>query len=64
MAEALGIANCVVGAGNATLWAGVILELGKKISIKATVTDFTSGGTADIYLVFRRLAAGATIAAA
>ena len=42
----------------------VVLESGKIVSIKATTEDVTSGGTADIYLIFRRLAAGATVAAA
>lgn len=64
MAEALGIANGVISDKNATSWTGVILESGKKISLKATGEDFTSAGTADVYLVFRRLAAGATVAAA
>jgi hypothetical protein len=64
MVEALGLANAVVGGEDATTWGGVILETGKKIGIIATGEDFTSGGTVDIYLIFRRLAAGATIAAA
>jgi hypothetical protein len=41
-----------------------VLESGKKISALALSENFTSAGTVDIYLVFRRLAAGATIAAA
>ena len=60
----LGKANCIVSDKNATSWTGVVLETGKKISIKATTENFTSAGNADIYLIFRRLAAGATIAAA
>jgi hypothetical protein len=64
MAEALGLANAAVGGEDATTWGGVVLETGKKIGVIATGEDFTSGGTIDIYLIFRRLAAGATIAAA
>jgi hypothetical protein len=60
----LGTANCIVSEKNATSWTGVILESGKKVSIKATTEDFTSAGTADIYLIFRRLANGATISPA
>jgi hypothetical protein len=60
----LGLANCIVSDKNATSWTGVVLETGKKVSIKATTEDFTSAGTADIYLIFRRLAAGATVVAA
>jgi hypothetical protein len=63
-AQALLIANCIVSEKNATIWRGVVLENGKKVSIKATGENFTSAGNADIYLVFRRLVAGATIAAA
>lgn len=41
-----------------------ILESGKKITAKATIADCTGVGTIDIYLVFRRNAAAATVAAA
>ena len=60
----LGTANSIVSEKNATSWTGVVLESGKKVSLKATTENFTSGGTADFYLIFRRLAAGATVAAA
>ena len=63
-AQAKLIANCIVSKVNATTWLGVVLESGKKISINATGEDFTSAGNADIYLIFRRLAAGAIIVAA
>lgn len=63
-AQALLIANCIVSDKNATSWTGVVLETGKKVSIKATGENFTSAGNADIYLIFRRLAPGATVAAA
>ena len=41
-----------------------ILESGKKIIAKSTVADCTGAGTIDVYFVFRRNAAGASIAAA
>ena len=42
----------------------IVLESGKKITAKSTVADCTGAGTVDVYLVFRRNAAAATIAAA
>jgi len=42
----------------------VVLESGKIVSVKATTEDVTSAGTADVYLIFRRLSEGATVAAA
>lgn len=63
-AQALLTANCIVSGRNATSWIGVVLESGKKVSIKATGENFTSAGVANIYLIFRRLAAGANVAAA
>lgn len=48
----------------ATALVPTVLESGKKIQIQATGSDGTGAGTIDIYLVFRRLTAGATIAAA
>lgn len=41
-----------------------LLESGKKIVAKSTVADCTGGGTVDVYLVCRRLADGASLAAA
>lgn len=41
-----------------------VLETGKKIQIQATVADCTGAGTIDVYILLRRLTAGATIAAA
>ena len=41
-----------------------VLEVGKKFQAKATVADCTGAGTIDIYLVLRRLADDALIAAA
>jgi len=40
-----------------------VIETGKKLQVHATVTDCTGAGEIDIYVKFRRLAAGATIAA-
>ena len=42
----------------------IVLESGKKITAKSTVANCTGAGTVDVYLVFRRTAAAATIAAA
>ncbi len=41
-----------------------VLETGKKVQIQATTGPCTGAGTVDVYLTFRRLTAGATIAAA
>jgi len=41
-----------------------VLEAGKKLQAKASGEDFTSAGTVVFYMIFRRLTAGATIAAA
>jgi len=49
---------------DATTGMRVVLESGKKVTVKATTEDVTSGGTCDVYLIFRRLAAGAAVAAA
>lgn len=40
-----------------------VLESGAKLQVQNTVGDGTGAGTADIYIQFRRLTAGATIAA-
>ena len=40
-----------------------VLETGKKLQVQNTVADGTGAGTVDIYVQFRRLSAGATIAA-
>ncbi len=40
-----------------------ILESGAKLQVHSTAADCTGAGTIDIYVKFRRLAAGATIAA-
>jgi hypothetical protein len=50
--------------GSVTSIAGVVLETGKKLIAKSTVADCTGAGEIDITIKFRRLAAGATIAAA
>lgn len=50
--------------GSVTAIAGVVLETGKKLIAKSTVADCTGAGEIDITIKFRRLAAGATIAAA
>lgn len=41
-----------------------VLETGKKVVAKATVTNATGSGTIDLYIQFERLTAGATVAAA
>jgi hypothetical protein len=41
-----------------------VVESGKKLIAKSTAADCTGGGTIDVYIKFRRMAAGATIAAA
>ena len=41
-----------------------VLETGKKLIAKSTVADCTGAGTIDVNIKFRRLVAGATIAAA
>jgi hypothetical protein len=41
-----------------------VLETGKKLIAKSTVADCDGAGTIDIYIKFRALTAGATIAAA
>lgn len=64
LAQALLGANVAVGLADGTTQNSFVLESGKIISIKATTEDVTSAGTMDVVLVFRRLAAGATIAAA
>ncbi len=43
---------------------GPILETGKKVIAKCTVADCTGAGTVDVYLVCRRLADNAALAAA
>jgi hypothetical protein len=61
-------ANVTVGEAGATPWTTInfpmVLESGKKITAVATGEDFTSAGHADIYLIFKVLSSGATIAAA
>jgi len=65
VAQALLIANSLLTGIMATTMIGYpVLESGKKITINATGEDFISAGNTDIYLTFRRAAAGATIAAA
>lgn len=63
-AEELLLANVAVGMADATTQNSLVLETGKKLQYKATTEDFTSAGTMDVIMIFRRLAAGATIAAA
>lgn len=41
-----------------------VLETGKKVTAKSTVADCTGAGTVDVYLICRRLADNATLAAA
>ena len=58
------LANHTFEDGAWTTFQKVVLEAGKKITAVATGEDFTSAGTADIYLIFRRLTMNATIAPA
>jgi len=47
----------------ATTHHNIVLESGKKISVKATTEDFTSDGNFTVYLCFKRMARNATVAA-
>jgi hypothetical protein len=49
---------------NATTKRKFVLESTKAVSVKATTEDVTSAGTITFYLIFRRAAAAATVAAA
>lgn len=53
-----------IASGSVTAIAGVVLETGKKLIAKATVADCTGVGTITLTMKLRRVAAGATIAAA
>lgn len=57
-------ANAVVSGATHTTANKVVLESTKVVSIKATTEDLTSAGTLTVHLICRRLAAGATVAAA
>jgi hypothetical protein len=50
--------------GSVTAITGGVLETGKKLIAKSTVADCTGAGTITIVIKFRRVAAGATVAAA
>ena len=53
-----------VASGSVTGITGIVLETGKKIIAKSTVADCTGAGTITLTIKLRRVAAGATIAAA
>lgn len=57
-------ANTLVDMKGASTGKHVVLESGKKIVAKCTVADCTGAGTIDVYLLCRRLADNATLAAA
>lgn len=57
-------ANTLMDKKSATLGKSVVLESGKKVIAKCTVADCTGAGTVDVYLLCRRLADNATLAAA
>lgn len=64
-AEANLAANSALDLESATLRGRqCLLESGKKVTAKATTEDFTSGGTVTVYLICRRVSAGASLAAA
>lgn len=60
----LGANKTVTLAGASVLGNPFVLESGAKLTAKSTVLDMTGAGTADFYMTFRRVAAGASIAAA
>lgn len=62
-AKAKLVANAVVDGKNATTASKVVLETGKKASVKATTADFNTAGSVMITLICRRLADGASLAA-
>lgn len=53
-----------LGSGSATAGQPFVLESGKKITADSTAADCTGSGTIDLYIVCRRLADGASLAAA
>lgn len=59
----LGANKTLTLAQGSVVGAGFVLESGKKLTAKSTVLDCTGAGTVDIYCVWRRVTAGATIAA-
>ena len=63
-AEAKLGANVVVSDATHTTKNKLVLETGKKVTVKATTEDFTSGGNITFHLICRRLAAGAGLTAA
>lgn len=56
--------QAVIDKKAATTGKGVVLESGKKVVAKCTVADCTGTGTIDVYLICRRLADNAALAAA
>lgn len=57
-------ANTVMDKKSATTGKSVVLETGKKVVAKCTAADCTGVGTVDVYLLCRRLADNAGLAAA
>ncbi len=59
----LGAAVTILGQNASVLAERTVVESGKKLQVQATVGDCTGAGEIDIYVKFRRLSAGAIIAA-
>jgi hypothetical protein len=57
-------ADTIIDKKVATVGKSVVLESGKKVVAKCTVADCTGGGVINVYLLCRRLANNATLAAA
>jgi len=56
-------ANVTLNLSAATVKSPCVLEIGRKLMAKMTVSNGTGSGTIDVRIKFRRLAAGATITA-
>jgi hypothetical protein len=63
-AEANLLANVVISGATHTTNNKVVLETGKKVTVKATGEDFTSAGNVTFHIVCRRLADSAALSAA
>ena len=64
VASGLGANKTIDLSGASVTKIKTVLESGKKVIAKASAADGTGAGTIDVYIKFRRLAQGATIAAA
>ncbi len=52
------------GTGSVVAGQPFVLETGKKLTINSTTLDCTGAGTCDVYIQCRRMADGASLAAA